>query len=265
MLCTTADASPASTDYAVIQYSNEARNLQHLNYGTSDAIPLILSFYVKSNKTGTASFAALQLDNSNRQFCTSYTINSADTWEYKTITIPADASGVINDDNGNGLIIEWWANSGSDYSSGSNSTSWEAADNTNRNANNIGIGQAVNDYLQITGVQLEIGERATPFEHRSYGDELLGCQRYYQHFTSGGAGTATGASQSQSAQCGVTFATEMRDTPNIIIGALTLQTNCNGTVTSFRQNTCGCNIAPSSSASGRQYWHIGISSAEAEL
>ena len=122
-----------------------------------------------------------------------------------------------------------------------------------------------NDEYFITGVQLEVGTQATPFEHRSFGDELQRCQRYYQHFTSGGAGTATAANQSQSAQCGVTFMTQMRTSPTIIIGALSLHTNCQGTIQSFDQNVHGCNIAPSATASGRQYWHIGISTANAEL
>ena len=179
MLCTTADASPAANDFAVFQYFFEAQDLQHLNYGTSDAVPVTVSFWVKSNKTGNASFAALQFDASNRTFSKQYTINAANTWEYKTITIPADASGQIDDDNDKGLLIEWWCNSGTDFSSGSHPTTWTAQDDTDRNATNIGIGQAVNDYFQITGIQLEVGEKATSFEHRSYGDELARCQRYY--------------------------------------------------------------------------------------
>ena len=178
-LCTTADASPAAGDYAILQYKVEAQDVQHLNYGTSDALQMTVSFWVKSNKTGNASFAILQTDNSYRQMGNSYTINAANTWEYKTISIPADTSGVINDDNGEGFLIEWWSNSGSTFTGGSHSTTWEANADANRNASNIGVGQAVNDYWQITGIQLEVGEKATPFEHRSYGDELQKCLRYF--------------------------------------------------------------------------------------
>jgi hypothetical protein len=181
--CTTADVTPAATDYLVLVQFIEAQNLQHLKYGTSNAENLILSFWVKSNKTGNASFECLQWDNSLRQFTTSYTINSANTWEYKTITIPGDPAGLINDDNGGGLAIGWWLNSGSDYIGGTHNATWETFTNTNRNSANLGVGGATSDYFMITGVQLELGTVATPFEHRSYGQELALCQRYYQDYS----------------------------------------------------------------------------------
>ena len=178
--CTTADASPAAGDYALVQQLIEAQNLQHLKYGTANAENLTISFWVKSNKTGSASFDIFQDDNSDRQFTTSYTINSADTWEYKTIAIPGDPSGLINDDNDIGLQIAWWLNSGSDYNTGTHNATWETYDATNRNSTNLGVGGATSDYFAITGVQLELGDVATPFEHRSYGQELALCQRYYE-------------------------------------------------------------------------------------
>ena len=183
--CTTADASPAAGDYCLIVHRFEGQNLQHLKFGTSDAESLILSFWVKSNKTGNASFGNLQTDNSSKQFTASYTINTANTWEYKTIQIPADTAGVINNDNGVAFTLDFWLNSGSNYTGGSHSAGWETAANTNRNSSNLGVGGAVNDYFQITGVQLEVGSVATPFEHRSFADELFSCQRYYQEIVAG--------------------------------------------------------------------------------
>ena len=215
VLCTTADASPAALDFAVLQYILEAQDLQHLNYGTSDAVPITVSFWVKSNKTGNASFAALQFDASNRTFSKAYTINSANTWEYKTITIPADASGQIDDNNDKGLVIEWWSNSGTDFSSGSHPTTWTANDDSDRNASNIGIGQAVNDYFQITGIQLEVGSKATPFEHRSYGDELARCQRYYQESDINEYYQLPTASGAQVQRQKVTFPVTMRANANV--------------------------------------------------
>jgi hypothetical protein len=190
--CTTADASPAAGDYAAIIHRLEAQNLQHLKFGTSGAESLSLSFWVKSNKTGNASFSSLQFDNSGKQFTASYTINAANTWEYKTIQIPADTAGVINDDNGNGLTLDFWLNSGSDWTGGSHSAGWETPANTNRNASNLGVGGAISDYFQITGVQLELGSVATPFEHRTFGDELAICQRYYCKSSSQGSFAAAG-------------------------------------------------------------------------
>jgi len=178
--CTTADASPAAADIAYVQYRMEGQDLQHLKFGTSDAVAMTLSFWVKSNKTGSASFMMFQNDNSNKLFSTSYTISSADTWEYKTIAIPADTSGLINDDNGIGLTMAFWLNSGSDNTGGSYNTTWGTLTSANTNVNNLGVGGAVNDYFQITGVQLEVGSVATPFEHRSFGEELEICKRYFQ-------------------------------------------------------------------------------------
>ena len=179
MNCTTANSSLSAGDYALLVYLVEAQDLQHLNYGTLSAEDTIISFWVKSNKTGGASFEIIQSDNSNKQFCASYTINAADTWEYKTITIPADVTGNINDDNGRGMQISWWLGSGSNYTGGTHATTWESQTAVNRNASNLDCGMTIGDYFQITGIQWELGTQATPFEHRSYGDELLRCQRYY--------------------------------------------------------------------------------------
>ncbi len=178
--CTTADASPAANDYAVIVHRMEAQDLQHLEYGTSNAESLVLSFYVKSNKTGAASFGVQQNDNSNKQFTKGYTINAANTWEHKKITIPGDTAGVIDNDSSVGFILDWWLNSGSTYTGGTHNATWEVATQPNRNADNLGIGGAANDYLAITGVQLELGsnDKFTPFEHRSFAEELAICQRY---------------------------------------------------------------------------------------
>ena len=177
--CTTADASPAAGDFLFVRQTIEAQNLQHLAYGTSGAVALTLSFYVRSNKTGNASIQLNQVDNSNRSFITTYNIGSADTWEYKTISIPADTSGLFNNDNGAGLEIDWWLNSGSTYQGSTPATGWATEVTAARNNTNLGIGGSTDDEWYITGVQLEVGEQATPFEHRSFGDELARCQRYY--------------------------------------------------------------------------------------
>ena len=179
MTCTTADASPAAGDFATINHRIEAQDLQQLKYGTSSAETFTLSFWVKSNKTGAATVDFQQNDNGNELYSVGYTINAADTWEYKTITIPGDTAGVINDDNGVGIVVTWWLNSGSTYTGGSHG-GWKTFDSTSRNAINLGVGGAISDYFQLTGVQLELGSVATPFEHRSFGDELKRCERYYE-------------------------------------------------------------------------------------
>ena len=211
--CTTADASPFTSDYAFYYHLIEAQNLQSLGFGTSGARPLILSFWVKSNKTGNASFGILQADSSYKLASFQYSISSADTWEYKTIAIPADAAGNIDNDNGIGLQLEWWLNSGSTFSGGSHQATWATLSNADRNPSNLGVGGATSDYFAITGVQLEVGETATPFEHRSYGDELAKCQRYYykEPSTAYHPGILDGSSNYPSAW--VYHPVEMRATP----------------------------------------------------
>jgi hypothetical protein len=180
LTCTTADASPAAGDVAYIRYMFEGNQLQGLAYGTSSAKNLTLSFWVKSNKTGSATVQLLQNDNSSKNISPSYTINSADTWEYKTISIPADTAGNIDNDNGPAVSLIWWLNSGATYTSGTNQTTWSTYSAADSNPANLGVGGATSDYFQITGVQLEVGSVATPFERRPFGAELMLCQRYYE-------------------------------------------------------------------------------------
>jgi len=213
--CTTADASPAAGDSLVLYHTIEAQNLQSLGFGTADAKSLILSFWVKSNKTGSGTVVLQQSDNSSKMISPSYSINSADTWEYKTISVPADTAGVINNDNGGGLRLEWWMNSGSTFSGGSNQTTWTTFTQTDRNASNLGVGGATSDYFAITGVQLEVGSVATPFEHRSYGDELQRCKRYFQATQISNFGLPGYAISSTQARFCASFFPEMRDDPTL--------------------------------------------------
>ncbi len=178
---TTADASLAGSDSVQILQQIEAQNLQRIKKGTSSAESLTLSFWIKSSVTGTYIVEWYEHDN-NRHINKSYTISSANTWEFKTITIPGDTTGVIANDNGAGIQLSWWLMAGTDYNpvSGTLQTSWGAVDNTGRA---VGQVNAVNDAannIYLTGVQLEMGQTATPFEHRSYGEELELCQRYYE-------------------------------------------------------------------------------------
>ena len=174
--CTTADASP---NYHLFLQKIEGQNLQQIAKGTSSAQPITLSFYVKSNKAGTYSVNARDRDND--RFCyKSYTIDSANTWERKSVTFPADTTGALDDDNANSMDIEWWVAAGSTYNSGTTTGAWGSNVNANRAAaNTVNIGTSTDDEWLITGIQLEIGEQATPFEHRSFGDELQKCQRYF--------------------------------------------------------------------------------------
>jgi len=178
---TTADASPASGDVVAIRTKLEGLNLQQLNFGTSNAKSITVSFYVKSNKTGTYVVSSYLAD-AGKQWGQTYTIDSANTWERKTITWQGSSnSSVINNDSGAGLIFTWYLGAGTGRTSGTAQTDWTAYATTGE-----AVGQTVNiadstaNEFFITGIQLEIGEVATPFEHESYGDTLLKCQRYFE-------------------------------------------------------------------------------------
>ena len=177
--CTTADASPASGDYLFFQHRIEGQELQILNYGSSSAKTMTLSFYVKSNKTGNGSVGFFQTNNSFKHQSHQYTINSANTWERKSVTIVGDTSGVINDTTSRGFEIEWFLGGGTDYTSGSHQTTWTTLSSTNRGASNLTIGTSTDDFWSITGIQLEIGQNETGFEHEPFEATLRKCQRFF--------------------------------------------------------------------------------------
>jgi len=177
---TTAETTLASDERVRFQQRIEGQNLQHLKYGTSNAEYITFSFYVKSNVTGTY---GVHLDNSDssRSVCSAYTINAADTWEKKTISFAGDTTGSFGNNSGRSLDVNWVLAAGTNFTSGTFATSWESdTDANNAPSGQVNLIGTVSNYFQTTGVQLEVGEQATPFEHRSYGDELQRCQRYYE-------------------------------------------------------------------------------------
>jgi hypothetical protein len=185
--CTTADASPAAGDLLRVNYFIEGQDLQGLAYGTSGAKAITLSFYVRSNKTGTYNIQFQQPDNSFKHAVLSYTIDSADTWEFKSITVAGDTAGIINNDNGSGLSLNWVLGAGSNYTSGSERPTYTAFANADiAPTQTVNLADNTANEWYLTGVQLEVGEQATSFEHRSFGDELARCQRYYYRLESSG-------------------------------------------------------------------------------
>jgi hypothetical protein len=175
--CTTAD-SLAAGDYRYFNQRLEGQDLQGIAKGTSSAKNLTVSFWVKSNVTGTYICGIFDTDNS-RYVAQSYTVDSSGTWEYKTITFPADTTGAFDNDNNASIRMSWFIAAGSSYTSGTLATSWESSTAANYAVGQTNLASATNNYWQITGVQLEVGSVATPFEHRSFGEELALCQRYY--------------------------------------------------------------------------------------
>ena len=178
--CTTADSSPGANDFAYMSYRLEGQDLQHLKKGTSGALKTTVSFWVRSSETGTYAFRLVDSDNS-RQVGLNYTIDTADTWEFKTLTLPGDTSGLLDDDNNTSISLTWWLVVGSNRTSGSLPTAWEATTTADEAAGmTANIAASTSSDFYLTGLQFEVGEKATPFEHRSIGDELHRCRRYFQ-------------------------------------------------------------------------------------
>ena len=176
----TSAASSTGTQYVFLRQMIEGQDLQHLKKGTSSAESLTLQFWVKSTKTGTYVVQLYDIDTSpNRQICKTYTVNSSNTWEYKTITFAGDTTGAFDSDNAASLEINWWLYAGSTYTSGTLQTSWGTYSNANAAVGQVNAADSTSNNIFFTGVQLEVGEKATPFEHRSFGDEIARCQRYY--------------------------------------------------------------------------------------
>ena len=185
MNCTTA-FSVASGTYLLFSQDFEGQDLQQAAYGTASAKQMTVSFWCRATKTGSLSVVIRQEDASQRMFSKNVTINTANTWEKKSVVIPADTGGTINNDSGKGLQIAWWVNGGSTYGGGSEQTTWGAQTHTNKYTGTLNIGASTADNFYLTGVQLELGSTATDFEHRSYGEELALCQRYYEIIADGG-------------------------------------------------------------------------------
>ena len=208
------NGSTGSSDYAYWRYFIEGQDLQELNKGTSAATAFTLSFYFKSDVTGT--FAISILDENSRMCNANYTVSNTN-WNRYTITIPADTTGTIANSNGVGLQIKFWIVAGSNYTSGSAVHTWgsysAASEASGFNAHITTNG--VNLYL--TGVQLEISDYATPFEHRSFAQELALCQRYYYLMAprTAEAAVCTTINFDNTDQAIIRFPVEMRATPSL--------------------------------------------------
>ena len=184
MDCTSADASPSSGDVLILQQLIEGQNLQYLKKGTANAESLTLSFWVKSNKTGTYICELRDVDN-NRTISKSYTISSANTWEKKTITFDGDTTGAFGNDNAESLRCSFYLNAGSDYTSGTLQTSWSGRTNANRAVGQVNLADSTSNEFYITGVQLEAGTSASDFQFLPVDVNLRRCERYYQVLADG--------------------------------------------------------------------------------
>jgi hypothetical protein len=175
---TTADTSVAAADAAMIQHLFEGFDMQSLNKGDAQAKALTISFWVRSPVTGVHILECYDYDNT-RFVSQSYTISSADTWEYHSCTFPPDTTGALDDDNARSFNINFWLLAGSNYTGGGSlQTTWGTTTN-NRAVGQVNVLADASDFFYLTGIQMELGEVATNFQYQTYGANLARCARYY--------------------------------------------------------------------------------------
>ena len=176
--CTTAESAVAADETWWFEQRLEGQDLYAWKKGTSDAVSVTVSFWVNATKTGT-NIVSLYDANNTRHISKSYTVNSSNTWEYKTITFAGDTTGIFNRDNGTSLSPIFWLAAGSNYTSGTLATSWASFTAANAAVGQINNLDSTSNNFHITGIQLELGTVATEFQNETYGENFLRCARYY--------------------------------------------------------------------------------------
>jgi hypothetical protein len=204
---TTADSSIGSTEICYIAQLIEGFNVADLGWGTANAKTVTLSFWVKSSITGLMGGA---ISNTVRSYPYSYTINSANTWEYKTVTIAGDTSGTWNTTNSIGMVVYFNIGCGTDYLN--TPGVWVTAEELGPTGQ-VNVISTLNATWQVTGVQLEVGSTATSFDYRPYGTEFQLCQRYYQLYQ--GIIAYSSPNYNYQLYSGYPFPVPMRTTPSI--------------------------------------------------
>lgn len=187
MTMTSTPPALGTASVAAFHQRLEGRDLQAIRKGKPTAQQLFVSFWVKSSKTGTYIFELYDNDNS-RQVSKSYSISTANTWEYKTLTIPADTTGMFDNDNNLSLYVIWWLAAGTQFTSGTLNTSWASVTTANRAVGQTNLTDTQNAYFQITGVQMTVGTVNVPYQFKKYQDDLRECMRYYQKIDYPGTG-----------------------------------------------------------------------------
>ena len=238
--CTTADTSIAAGEYAQLQYRIEGQDLQQFKKGTSDAEKMTLSFYVKGN--GNATYICELYDNDNgRQISKTFSVTSS--WTRVVLTYDGDTTGALGNDNALSLYILIWVHSGTTYNSGTLSTTWTAQTPANRAVGGSSFFSSTDNEFFITGLQMEVGSQATPFEHRSFGEELGLCQRYFNKTFPQGTTPAAGHDTfiyhhledytAGYAHLSHSYPVEMRTTPSTVMYTTTDSSNGTGRVTFY--------------------------------
>ena len=217
--CTTADASVASTELIKFRQKIEGQNLQGFAKGTSDAKPFAVSFYVKGNAAATYACELLDQDN-DRQITKLFSVTT--DWARVELTFPADTTGTFDDDNAQSMQIQFVLHSGSAYTSGTlNSDAWAATSATERYGGISSFVDSTDRTFFITGIQMEVGQNATTFEHEPFEQTLDKCYRYFQKHVSGDQFTGffdgSTRSTSRAVSNGYKYFKTMRTAPSLTV------------------------------------------------
>ena len=187
--CTTADTSIASGEQLQLRTTLEGQDLQQLKKGTSNAEKVTVSFYVKGNASATYTCELYDNDNTRHN---GQEFSVTTSWNRVVLTFVGDTTGTLDNDNGGSLNLTFLLHAGSDLSGGTfSSNTWSSTNNERLGTNQTSFFDSTDRTFFITGVQMEIGEVATPFEHRSFGEEQALCQRYFQQWTQEASGFST--------------------------------------------------------------------------
>jgi hypothetical protein len=208
-------ASPSASSECIFFQPIEGFNVSDLGFGTASASSVTVSFQVRSSVTGTYAFR-LRNQAGNRSYVATYTVNAANTWETKSVTIAGDTSGTWATDNTIGILLTFDLGSGSDYNT--TAGAWQAGSYT-RTSGCVNFIATSGATFYITGVQLEAGSVASPFERRDYGRELMMCQRYYEAFYGTNSGSQFVGMQRSSVSFWAEwfFTTNKRSSPTVSI------------------------------------------------
>ena len=178
LACTTADTSIGAAEFVSLNQPIEGQNVQAFAKGTSDAKPFAVSFYVKGNASATYVCELFDADNT-RHVCKTFSVTT--DWTRVELSFPADTTGAFGDDNGGSLYLQIFLHAGSNFSSGTLPATWASKTNTNRAAGGDSFFDSTSRTFFITGVQLEVGQNPTEFEHESFDTTRHKCLRYYEH------------------------------------------------------------------------------------